>query len=59
MKNNKQMECKHEEWIKLCVICGEVLDDSSEETRQVKYKISSTDSVTYYEYFDLTENPEI
>lgn len=44
------MDCKHEEWIKICVICGAVIDDSNYyvETgtdNEIEY-IVWTDSIT-------------
>lgn len=38
-------QCNHDEWIKICVYCGDVLDDS--ETQRERFPIGSTNKTKY------------
>ena len=47
-------ECTHDEWIKICVICGKCLDDST----QLPPSKSGANAVTYYESFTVSDGDE-
>ena len=47
-------DCKHKEWITICVICGEILDDSTISDRS--YSGNPATTTVYVDVRDLGDD---